>query len=104
MTDLHDNFRHIRTEFRDLIDMRKKTEKLQDLVDGITNNSTKKNELKTVFCQPKLNPTPTKRIPAEYLNKSWDELYNSDQLQKVYEDFPQLYDKLKNEKFPTLKD
>ncbi len=104
MTDLHDNFRYIRTEFGDLIDMRENPEKLQDLVDGISSNSTKQNELKTVVYQPKLNPKPTKRIPAEYLNKSWDELYNSEQLQKVYEDFPQLYDKLKNEKFPTLKD
>ena len=103
MTDFNDNLRYIRTKFGDLIDMREPPEKLQDLVDGITNNSTKKNELKTVVCQPKLNPEPTKRIPAEYLNKSWDELYNSEQLQKVYEDFPQLYDKLKNQKFPDLK-
>lgn len=103
MTDLHDNFRYLQTEFGDLIDMRENPEKLQDLVDRIPTNQTKENEQNTFESKPKLNKELSDKIPTEYQNKSWDELYNSEQLQKVYEDFPQLYDKLKTEKFPDLK-
>lgn len=103
MTDLHDNFRYLQIEFGDLIDMRENPEKLQDLVDRIPTNQTKENEQKTFESKPKSNKELSDKIPTEYQNKSWDELYNSEQLQKVYEDFPQLYDKLKTEKFPDLK-
>jgi len=40
----------------------------------------------------------------KYAGKTWDDLYSSDQLESVRKQFPDLYTKLKDEKFPNLKD
>jgi len=40
---------------------------------------------------------------AKYEGKSWDDLYSSDELETVRKKFPDLYTKLKDEKFPNLK-
>lgn len=39
----------------------------------------------------------------KYAGKTWDDLYSSEQLEAVKQKFPDLYTKLKNEKFPDLK-
>ena len=39
----------------------------------------------------------------KYKNKSWDELYNSGELETVRQKFPKLYESLKNKQFPNLK-
>lgn len=41
---------------------------------------------------------------AKYDGKSWDDLYSSDELETVRTKFPDLYTKLKNEKYPNLKE
>lgn len=41
---------------------------------------------------------------AKFEGKSWDDLYSSDELETVRTKFPDLYAKLKDEKFPNLKD
>ncbi len=39
---------------------------------------------------------------AKYEGKSWDDLYSSDELETVRQKFPDLYEKLRNEKYPNL--
>ena len=39
----------------------------------------------------------------KYIGKSWDDLYSSEELENVKTKFPDLYEKLKNEKYPNLK-
>jgi Mu-like prophage I protein len=42
---------------------------------------------------------------GDYTGKTWDDLYAVEgEIEKVRKNFPDLYDKLKNEKFPNLKD
>ncbi|MGV9003963.1 hypothetical protein [Flavobacterium sp.] len=41
---------------------------------------------------------------AAFEGKKWDDLYATDQLQLVKTKFPDLYEKLKKEKYPNLKD
>ena len=43
------------------------------------------------------------KTPTEFENKSWDDLYANDNLEVVRTKFPDLYEKLKNEKYPLLK-
>lgn len=38
---------------------------------------------------------------ADFTGKSWDDLYQSDQLETVRKQFPDLYEKLKKEKYPN---
>lgn len=40
----------------------------------------------------------------KFEGKSWDDLYSSDELETVRTKYPDLYTKLKNEKYPNLKD
>lgn len=40
---------------------------------------------------------------AKFEGKSWDDLYSSDELETVRTKFPDLYTKLKDEKYPNLK-
>jgi hypothetical protein len=40
-------------------------------------------------------------LSAEYEGKTWDELYANDKLETVRKQFPDLYEKLKNEKYPN---
>lgn len=44
------------------------------------------------------------KTPDAYAGKSWDDLYQSDDLEKVRTQFPDLYAKLRKEKYPNLKD
>lgn len=39
----------------------------------------------------------------KYNGKTWDDLYQSDEIETVRKQFPDLYDKLRDEKFPNLK-
>lgn len=39
----------------------------------------------------------------KYIGKTWDDLYVSDELSNVQKQYPDLYTKLKNEKYPDLK-
>lgn len=41
--------------------------------------------------------------PEKYTGKTWDDLYSSDEIETVRQKFPDLYEKLRNEKFPNLK-
>lgn len=41
---------------------------------------------------------------AKFEGKSWDDLYSSDELETVRTKYPDLYTKLKDEKYPNLKD
>ncbi|WP_234111770.1 phage protease [Chryseobacterium sp. R2A-55] len=40
----------------------------------------------------------------KYEGKTWDDLYKSDELEAVKQKFPDLYAKLRSEKYPNLKD
>lgn len=40
---------------------------------------------------------------SKFEGKSWDDLYSSDELETVRTKFPDLFEKLKNEKYPNLK-
>ena len=40
---------------------------------------------------------------AKFDGKTWDDLYSSDELETVRTKFPDLFEKLKNEKYPNLK-
>lgn len=44
-----------------------------------------------------------KDLPEKYIGKNWDDLYQSDEIETVRQAFPDLYTKLRNEKFPNLK-
>ena len=39
----------------------------------------------------------------KYAGKKWDDLYQADELETVRQQFPDLYEKLRDEKFPNLK-
>lgn len=41
-----------------------------------------------------------KTVAAEFVNKTWDDLYASNKLESVRTKLPDLYEKLKNEKYP----
>jgi uncharacterized protein YgiM (DUF1202 family) len=45
-----------------------------------------------------------KDLSADLADKSWDDLYASDKLETVRNKFPDLYAKLRKEKYPNLKD
>lgn len=39
----------------------------------------------------------------QYKNRTWDDLYNSEELETVRQKFPKIYEELKNKKYPNLK-
>ncbi|RQO37942.1 hypothetical protein DBR39_13725 [Chryseobacterium sp. KBW03] len=101
----------VKKEVQDLIDKGKTDKKL-------TNEMAK--ALSTSFAEnPKglkdlIDATPAQVSVTEnkdkaeeqkkYEGKSWDDLYSSDKLEDVRKNFPDLYTKLKDEKYPNLKD
>lgn len=66
---------------------------LQDLVDTLPAQVSITEEIKTGDKELK-----------EFEGKSWDDLYSSDKLETVRTKFPDLYAKLRKEKYPNLKD
>jgi len=40
---------------------------------------------------------------GKYEGKSWDDLYSSDEIETVRKEFPDLYERLRDEKYPNLK-
>jgi len=44
------------------------------------------------------------KTAGDYDGKSWDDLYAIDKIEEVKKNFPDLYSKLKKEKYPNLKD
>lgn len=40
-------------------------------------------------------------LPEKYNGKSWDDLYKSDELETIRKTYPDHYEKLRTEKFPT---
>lgn len=91
MSNKNEGLRFLQTEFGDLIDMELQPQKLEDLAD--------KTKEKPNPVASKIQTEKTKKIPIEYLGKSFDELYKSDKLQKVKDNFPDLYLKLRKEKY-----
>lgn len=83
--------RFLQTEFGDLIDMELEPQKFDDLLDRM------QSKPKSVITQKEVQTQA--QIPKYYLNKNWDELYQSEQLQKVYKNYPDLYLKLRKQKF-----
>lgn len=102
----------VKKEVEDLIDKGKNDKKLtQELAaklsaDYATNPSGLKDLIDTLPAQVSV----TGKIKdgdqelEKYNGKSWDDLYSSDELETVRQKYPDLYTKLKNEKFPDLKD
>lgn len=111
------------TELKDLKSAAN-VQKVQDLIDKGVDDKKLTNEvaesLKLSFAE---NPTGLKdlidKMPAQvavteeikenakdfekYTGKTWDDLYASDELEIVKTKFPDLYDKLRTEKYPNLK-
>lgn len=44
------------------------------------------------------------KVPEKYVGKTWNDLYSSDELETVKSDYPDLFEKLKKEKYENLKD
>lgn len=110
---------------KDLKDLKAEsvTKQVEDLIAKGTNDKKLTNEvaasLKNSFAD---NPDGLKdlidKMPAQfsvteeiknkdelerYTGKTWDQLYASDEIEGVRKQFPDLYEKLRNEKFPNLK-
>lgn len=64
---------------------------LKDLIDKMHAQVSVNEEIKNKEGQEK------------YTGKTWDDLYKSDEIETVRKQFPDLYDKLRNEKYPHLK-
>ncbi|KQT17418.1 hypothetical protein ASG31_08385 [Chryseobacterium sp. Leaf404] len=64
---------------------------LKDLIDKMPAQVSVTDELKNKDGQEKYN------------GKTWDDLYKSNDLPTIEKQFPDLYEKLRNEKFPNLK-
>lgn len=97
------------------------TKEVQDLLDkGEADKKLTKEMSKNLAESFKGNPTGLKNLidsmpaqtlitdqlgdnkdMAEFVGKSWDDLYQSDKLETVRNQFPDLYEKLKKEKYPN---
>ena len=65
---------------------------LKDLIDKMPAQVSVTTEIKE-----------SKKEAEKYAGKSWDDLYTSEELETVKVNFPDLYEKLKTEKYPNLK-
>ncbi|AKK74447.1 hypothetical protein OK18_19135 [Chryseobacterium gallinarum] len=102
----------VKKQVEDLIDKGKNDKKLtQELAaklsaDYATNPSGLKDLIDTLPAQVSV----TEKIKdgdqelEKYNGKSWDDLWSSNELETVRQKYPDLYTKLKNEKYPDLKD
>ena len=69
--------------------------------DYADNPSGLKDLIDTIPAQ--VSVTEEMKDSGKFEGKTWDDLYTSNELETVRQTFPDLYDKLKNEKFPNLK-
>lgn len=102
----------VKKQVEDLIDNGKKDKKLtNELAESLSKNFAENPDgLKDLIDKMPAQVSVTDEIKnkeeleKKYTGKKWDELYASDELEGVRKQFPDLYEKLKNEKFPNLKD
>lgn len=99
-------------EVEDLIDKGKTDKKLTNEVAAILSKSyaTNPEDLKALIDTMPAQVSVTDGIKdgdkelEKFQGKSWDDLYASEELETVRKNFPDLYTKLKDEKYPNLKD
>lgn len=89
--------RYLESPFGDLIDLETEPQKFEDLADFNISQPIDKQTQKRQSEKPQ--PVKTKEIPKEFLNKSWDELYRLDKLPTIQKQFPELYKRLRKERF-----
>lgn len=101
----------VKKEVQDLIDKGKSDKKLTNEMATALSTSFADNPkgLKDLIDATPAQISITDNInnaeeQKKYEGKTWDDLYSSDQLEGVRKNFPDLYTKLKDEKFPNLKD
>lgn len=101
----------IKKQVEDLIDKGKTDKKLTNEVAESLKTSFAENPdgLKDLIDKMPAQVSVTEEIKngdknlEKYKGKSWDDLYQSDDLEAVRQQFPDLYEKLRTEKFPNLK-
>lgn len=69
--------------------------KILSIISNLVSESRKVRELEKELS--------TLKDGVQYKNRTWDDLYKSDEIETVRQKFPDLYEKLKNKKFPNLK-
>lgn len=95
-------------EVKDLIDAGKASKKLTNEMaanlakDYATNPQGLKDLIDSIPAQQMVTEGLGSEDRKKYENRSWDDLYESDDLKIVQRDFPDLYDKVKKEKYPNL--
>lgn len=101
----------VKKQVKDLIDIGKTAKKLTNELAAKLEKQFAENPegLKDLIDVMPAQVSVTDAIKTEegaekYAGKKWDDLYRSDELETVKQNFPDLYAKLKNEKFPDLKD
>ncbi|MDM1557065.1 hypothetical protein HX126_21145 [Chryseobacterium indologenes] len=101
----------VKKQVEDLIDKGKTDKKLTNEVAAILSKSyaTNPEDLKALIDTMPAQVSVTDDIKdgkelEKYTDKSWDDLYASEELETVRKKFPALYTKLKDEKYPNLKD
>jgi Mu-like prophage I protein len=97
-------------EVADLVDKGIADKKLtKDLADKLTvdyaeNPTGLKSLIDSMAAQVSVvDALADKTVTAEFEGRTWDDLYESDKLETVRTKYPDLYEKLKNEKYPQLK-
>jgi hypothetical protein len=101
----------VKKQVEDLIDNGKKDKKLtNELAESLSKNFAENPDgLKDLIDKMPAQVSVTDKIKGseeelkKYTGKSWDDLYQSDELEGVRQQFPDLYEKLRTEKFPNLK-
>ncbi|WP_102980125.1 phage protease [Chryseobacterium scophthalmum] len=101
----------VKKQVEDLIDNGKKDKKLtNELAESLSKNFAENPDgLKDLIDKMPAQVSVTDKIKGseeelkKYTGKSWDDLYQSDELEGVRQQFPDLYEKLRKEKFPNLK-
>ncbi|SIT25593.1 Mu-like prophage I protein [Chryseobacterium ureilyticum] len=102
----------VKKQVEDLIDKGKTDKKLTNEVAAILSKSyaTNPEDLKALIDTMPAQVSVTNGIKdgdpelKKFEGKSWDDLYASEELETVRKKFPELYTKLKDEKYPNLKD
>lgn len=120
--DLADTTAKLSVKEKEIADLKKASVKkeVQDLIDKGKSDKKLTNEVATKLAVSYAeNPTGLKdlidampvqtivtnelgdKAAEKYNGKSWDDLYSSNELETVRTKFPDLYEKLKNEKYPN---
>lgn len=99
---------NVAKEVQDLLDKGEADKKLtkdlsKELADSFKDNPAGlKKVIEAMPAQTVItNQLADQKEVAEFLGKSWDDLYASNKLETVRTDFPDLYEKLKKEKYPN---